>query len=268
MPKAEDKRRVTPVRHSRVEVNRYLPELTREPNLMQAIRRDIAALGLVGESDNGELVYVTGTSRLLREPLRLIIQGPSSSGKSEIPRRVVPMFPPDAVVEATSITPNALYYLPPGSLEHKIIVAGERKHRADDEAADQTAALRQLISEGRITKIVTVRNGNQFETVTIEQNGPVAYVETTTSNSIFSEDLNRCVLLRTDDSPYQTKRILLAVARRYSAETTDDDTQTILRRHREFQQALEYCKVVIPYAEKLAARMYSGPRKLDHRLSY
>src|SRR6516162_9868858 len=163
----------------------HLPELALEPDLMGAIRSDIAALGLVGEGDAAALLYIAGTSRLLPEPLRLIINGPSGSGKSELPRRVVPLFPPEAVLTATSITPNALYYMAPGSLEHKLIVAGERKHRADDEAADATGAMRQLISEGRIAKVVTFRNGDEFETKTIEQNGPVAYCETTTSSWIF-----------------------------------------------------------------------------------
>jgi hypothetical protein len=238
-----------------------LPELATDPNLTETIQRDIAAIGLVGEQDLGLLLYLTGTSRLLPEPLRLIIQGPSGSGKSEIPRRVVPMFPPDAVLEATSITPNALYYMPPGSLEHKLIVGGERMHRVDPDAADATAALRQLISEGRIRKLVTLRSdGSRFEAKMIEQNGPVAYVETTTSSLIFKEDLNRCILLMTDDSPEQTRKVLQAKARRYSPtpERETVDTQAIIDRHREFQQSIEKCTVVIPYAEVLAVQLPAG----------
>ena len=237
-------------------------ELARDP--INTIQRDIATVGLVGEEDGGLLLYLAAISRLSPAPLRLIIQGPSGSGKSEIPRRVVPMCPPEAVLLATDITANALFYLEPGSLEHKLIVNGERKHRADDDAADKTAPLRQLISEGRIVKVVTVKNGNEFETKTIEQNGPVAYVETTTSptTSIFAEDLNRCLLLQTDDSPEQTAKVMQAVARRYSSssgnEITDEKYQAILDRHREFQLALERIPVVIPYAADLAARMPTG----------
>jgi hypothetical protein len=239
-----------------------LPELALDTNLIQTIQRDIAALGLVGEEIAAELLYLAGTSRLLAEPLRLIITGPSSSGKSEIPRRVVPMFPPTEVVRATSITPNALYYMEPGALEHKLIVAGERKHRADDEAADANAALRQLISEGRIVKVVTGKDAKgRLETKTIVQNGPVAYCETTTAGkSIFPEDLNRCLLLRTDDSREQTERVLRAVARRHSPfpERETVGPQAILDRHLEFQQSLEKCRVGIPFAAEVAAQMPTG----------
>ena len=116
----------------------------------------------------------------------------------------------------------------------------------DDQAADASAPLRQLISEGRIVKRITVKEGNQFQTKTIEQTGPVAYVETTTSNSIFKEDLNRCLLVTTDDSIEQTKEVLRTTARRYSASSTVGvekvvvvDRQTIIDRHREFQASLE-----------------------------
>lgn len=241
-------------------IPRFLTEnLRQEPRLIEAIQRDIAALGLVGEQDTATLLYLAATSRMLEEPLRLIIKGLSGSGKSEIPRRVIPMFPPEAVIEATSLTPNALYYMEPGTLEHKIIVAGERKHRADDDAADATAALRQLISENRIVKLVTGKNDKgEFETRQIEQIGPVAYCETTTSNSIFKEDLNRCLLVKTDDSLEQTKKVVLAVARRYSPVREVVDSQAIIDRHREFQQSLEKCTVTIPYAESLASRMPTG----------
>ena len=167
------------------------------------------------------------------------------------------------MVEATSITPNALFYMPPGSLEHKIIVAGERKHRADDEAADATAALRQLISEGRISKFFPTRNSNgELETKRIEQNGPVAYCETTTrsSNLIFKEDLNRCLLVETDDSAEQTKKVLLAVARRNSPSPGKNivDTKAIIDRHREFQRSLKTFEITIPYAVALAEKMPTG----------
>jgi len=76
------------------------------------------------------------------------------------------------MIEATSLTPQALYYGEPGWLENKFLVKGERSLRNDEESADATAALRQLLSEHRITKQVTVDG----KTASIEQRGPIAFV--------------------------------------------------------------------------------------------
>lgn len=58
-----------------------VPELATDPNLIKAIQRDIAAMGLVGETDSGVLLYLAYSSRRLNKPLSVIIKGPSGSGK-------------------------------------------------------------------------------------------------------------------------------------------------------------------------------------------
>ena len=225
-------------------------DLASSVDLIFQIKADIAALGVIGEEYNSLLIYLVGTSRLRKHPLRIIIRGLSGSGKSFPVTRVTLLFPQEVVIEATSLTPQALYYGEPGWLEHKFIVQGERSHRTDDEAADSTAALRQLFSEDRIVKRVTINK----ETVTIEQNGPVASCVTTTAKSIFAEDLNRCLQVYADESPEQTKRILQAAAQPYLGETVHDP-QPIIERHHQFQQSLQDIDVVIPYADQLADHM-------------
>lgn len=160
-------------------------------------------------------------------------------------------MPPEDVIEATSLTPNALYYGDSGWLEHKIILAGERGHRNDEEQADRTAAIRQLISEGRITKVVTLN----MKTETIEQRGPIVFCETTTSNSIFNEDLNRVLQIYTDASHDQTKNVVIATAGEWMDRPSESDFQLILDRHHEFQRSLNFIDVRIPYAVDLASRL-------------
>jgi hypothetical protein len=226
-----------------------LPEWARDPNLIEKIEADIAALGVVGEAEAGLLVYLAGTSRILTHPIRLIFRGPSSAGKSHVQGTVSLMFPPEDVIEATSLTPQALYYLPQGSLEHKFVVKGERSFRSDDEGQDATAALRQMISENRIVKVVT---GKNLETRRIEQKGPISFCESTTAKSIFVEDLNRCIQVHADDSSRQTRRVVRAVAEEYLETAASSDPERIIDRHRKFQLALRYVDVRIPFARALA----------------
>ena len=65
-----------------------------------------------------------------------------------------------------------------------------------------------MIEAGRLTKAVPLKDGDRIVTRIITQEGPIAFVETTTLTEIFSEDANRCLLLRTDESDAQTRRVL------------------------------------------------------------
>lgn len=113
--------------------------------------------------------------------------------------RVAGMFPPEAVLIATQLTPMALFYLDAGSLVHRLVVSGERRRAEDDEAADATRALREMLSEGRLSKLVPLKEDGRQRTVLVEQEGPIAYVENTTLTRVFNEDANRCILVNTDE---------------------------------------------------------------------
>jgi hypothetical protein len=69
-----------------------------------------------------------------------------------------------------------------------------------------------MLSHGHITK-ATVGEGLKGEE--IRQDGPISYSETTTKDSIFAEDANRCFQLNTDASAEQTAQVLDAVAEEY-----------------------------------------------------
>lgn len=186
-------------------------ELARVPDLIEAIQRDIAAVGLVGEKDSGLLLYVAYSSRKLNKPLSVIVKGPSGSGKDEVQRRPAELMPPEDVKDLMSITPNALYYNEPEWLKHKILLGGERSHQDDDAQRDRTAAIRQMLSHGYITKSTV---GERLRGREIRQNGPISYSETTTMDSVFKEDANRCLQVDTNTSAKLTKLVLEAQGRR------------------------------------------------------
>ncbi|MFO0845861.1 MAG: hypothetical protein U0797_26345 [Gemmataceae bacterium] len=226
------------------------PELALAPNLLDIIADDLAAIGLVGERENGLLVYLCYCSRKLAKPLSPIIRGPSGSGKDELARRPADLVPPEDVVDAMRITPQALYHGEPGWLEHKLVLGGERSHQEDDAQRDRTAAIRQMLSHGYITKAIVVEGRTRH----IRQGGPICYSETTTKASVFDEDLNRCVQLYVDDSEEQTRRVLQAVAARHQP-GEKPDRQAIKEKHWGFQRWLRAVDVAIPFADCLAAAM-------------
>jgi hypothetical protein len=226
-----------------------------EPNLIARIVQDFRALGLVGEERNAIALYLVATSRIQDQPLHAIVQGESSNGKSFLIDKAASLFPPEKVVNTTGMSARALYYIqPPDRLVHALISLGERARVQDEKNADVTAALRQLQSEGRISRLVTMGNpGAGFETIHFEIAGPVASFESTTveTRKIFPEDANRCIILHPDETEEQTARITAFHAAIESGQITLGDKTEITSRHHAFQCQLKNRKVVIPFAPKL-----------------
>ncbi len=225
-------------------------QLLRAPDLMQKILADIEKMGVVGERKLAATIYLLGVSRLLDHPLAAIVQGPSSSGKSYVIDKISRLFPAETVIRATSLTPQSLYYLPDGTLSHKWVIAGERSRREEDDQAEATRALREMLSSGEISKMLAEKSRDgQMETHKIHQSGPIAFTETTTMSRIFEEDLNRCILLHTTETQEQNRAILLAAGK-----DTEADVRPIIRRHWAMQRSLEPLDVHIPFATELAEK--------------
>lgn len=222
--------------------------LRESTNLLEQAYRDVQRVGIVGEELTAMTIYLAGVSRLLSRPLSIIVQGSSSSGKSYVVECVAELFPPESKIVVQQMSPQALFYLPDGALEHKLIIGGERSRIEDDTTAEATRALREMLSSGVLRKMVPVKgvDGRQTTEV-IESRGPIAFVESTTLGSIFDEDLNRCVLIHTDETESQTRRIMRAEA--VKAGGPDQDA---LNRQHAIQRLLKPHNVLIPFAGDLA----------------
>lgn len=219
-------------------------------DLLESIGEDIERLGVVGEQNNRLIIYLVGTSAQLARPLAVIVSGSSSSGKSFLCERVSRLFPPEVVMQATGMTTNALYYFEKGTLSHRFIVAGERSRVEDDDQAEATRALREMIEGGRLSKAVPVKEGDRTITKLIEQPGPIAYLETTTLENIFGEDANRCLLLNPDEGKDQTRRIIEATAAAAVGRSTAD-IDRICQIHYAMQRMLPRVEMHVPFADAI-----------------
>lgn len=221
------------------------------PDLMQRVMDDVAACGVAGERELVASIYFVGVSRLLSRPLAAIVQAPSSTGKSYVVEKTAALFPPETTIHATAMTAQSLYYLESGALRNKFIVAGERSRKEDDDSAEATRALREMIGSGRLTKLVPMKESGRIVTQRIEQPGPIAYVETTTLTKIFDEDVNRCLLLSADERKQQTAHIVNRLADGYIG-TATNNVDMIVQRHHAAQRMLQQRIVSIPFAQQIA----------------
>ena len=111
------------------------------------------ALGYVGEDLNKQLVYLAASSRKLQEPICLLLLSQSSSGKSLLVDTVRRLIPEEELIAVTSLSDQALNYLPEGALEHKFLVLGEAVH---SEAVEHQ--IREMLSSRQLSRMVTVKD--------------------------------------------------------------------------------------------------------------
>ncbi|MBL8890299.1 MAG: hypothetical protein JNL67_09985 [Planctomycetaceae bacterium] len=179
-------------------------EFLRAPNLMERLAQDLSTAGMVGEQLNQMVGYLVAVSRKLPTPLAIVIQSSSSAGKTSLLEAILRWVPAEDQVRLSGLTGQALYYLPPGALQHKVLAVSE-----DEGLTAATYALKLLQSEGRLTQ-ASVGKGQHGRMVTNQYTveGPVAMMVTTTATQVDEELINRCLVLSVDESREQTRAIL------------------------------------------------------------
>ncbi len=227
--------------------------LLADPALMWCVADDLTACGLAGEEETKCTLYLVGTSRKLAKPVNARVHGASSAGKSYTIGTVADLMPPEAVIRATRISPAALYHMDPGALVHRFVVAGERSLVEKDEAAEATRALREMMSDGKLSLLVTVKGDDgKFKTELVERQGPIAFVESTTLATVFNEDANRCIQLHADERAEQTGKVKAQLAAHAEGAGDDAGRARVVAVHQCLQRLLQPYDVVVPFAGRLA----------------
>ena len=210
-------------------------------NIMEAIKDDYTALGLVGESYNKILAYTSAISRKMDSPLNLLMLSSSGAGKSALIDKTVKLTPPEDVIRTSSISNKALFYME--SLKDKLLVLEEAAGMND------TYAIRTLISEGYLS-LETV-SGGKLKSTRVE--GGCSVFQSTTNPEINAETKSRFFTLGVDESRDQTRNILASQRKAYTLEGLigNLEEQNIIHKHHTFQRMLKPYAVVNPFAEYL-----------------
>jgi len=224
--------------------------LLRDPKLLDRILEDFAACGVVGEETNKLVGYLAAVSRLLDNPLAIIVQSTSAAGKTALMDAVLAFVPPEERVKYSALTSQALYYLSDADLKHKILAI------AEEEGAERASyALKLLQSEGELTIASTGKDPHTGRMVTQEYHveGPVMIFLTTTAVDIDEELLNRCLVLTVDEGREQTAAIhrLQRERETLTGLVRQQERNRVLATHRAAQRLLRPLHVVNPFAEQL-----------------
>ncbi|MDB4793509.1 toprim domain-containing protein [Methylacidiphilales bacterium] len=218
------------------------------PQLLEQIATDLEAVGYVGESRTKKLAYLVGTSRRLPKPLSGIFRAQSGSGKSYLMECVAELMPPEDVHYFSRLTPQALYYLEPDALVHKLLIVDERDGSEEAEYPIRTLQTRRLL---KLAVPVKDPSSGKIRTTVLEIRGPIAYMESTTNEQINPENANRCFEIYLDESEKQTRSIFAAQRRMRTLEgwQIERRKEKILRLHHNAQRLLRPLKIIIPYVD-------------------
>ncbi|MEE8115135.1 MAG: hypothetical protein V3T23_12375 [Nitrososphaerales archaeon] len=223
--------------------------LLKDPNLFDRIKDDLTAIGIVGQMRQKMIVFTGVVSRLLDKGLALTIRADSSVGKSHLVNNVLSFFPKSAYMLRTQISKQYLSRLGEDTVKHKALVIGEAQGKDDADAF-----LRQLISEPYVETGTLVQDEmKSWKSVSFRLNGPIAYIDTTTSLYTHPENATRLGHVNLNAEAKQIRDI--QAHKQYIAEQDSDSLAkahaVIQQLHSDAQILLKPILVRVPFATLL-----------------
>ena len=222
-------------------------ELVDQPDILATFADVVQRLGLAGEEQHAQLLYLALTSRLLDRPVSLCVKGPSSSGKSFLVDTVLRAFPDDSYHALSAMSERALVYSQE-PLSHRFLVIFEAAGLGSDFAS---YLLRSLLSEGRLRYETVESTAQGLRPRSIEREGPTGLIVTTTKTALHPENETRLFSITVRDDRQQTRSVLRAAALEASGQTPEPPDLKPWHALQRWLSSGER-RAVIPYARWLA----------------
>jgi len=228
------------------ETAREAMQFLQHPDLLDRIKADLMVIGLVGESKAGLLQYLVATSRKAPRPLGSAVRSPSSYGKTTLTTMVRELMPPEDVIEANRLTPQALQYWGEGGLKRKWLII------SDVGTSDSMGSARILFSDHGLQVYYPAKDSKgRLETISHRVEGPLAYTDISVTPLTDVQDSSRFLEIPLDGSQEQTQRVQDHERWKVTLEGLQQGRarQEVIERHQAAQQMLkEGLDVVIPYS--------------------
>ncbi len=217
----------------------------KKPKLLQRTGQLLQQCGIVGEENNSLIAYLVYTVRKQPVPLHVMFLGSSGSGKTYLQERISELIPEEDKLEITQITENALYYFKQHELQNKLILIEDL-----DGAMTVFYPLRELQTKRRISKTVTLKDSKgNLKTITLTVEGPVCVSGCTTKEKIYEDNANRCILLYTDQTRGQDKRINEYQTKLSGGEINKERETQYKELFKNMQRVLRPINIINPFAK-------------------
>lgn len=225
-------------------------DIATHPNILDLLITQLNGLGFVGEERATRLIYLALTSRVLKDPVSIVVKGPSSAGKSHTTQQVLRFFPSEAYYALTAMSEKALVYSKE-PLKHRFLVIYEAEGMKGETAS---YFIRTLLSEGCIKHKTLTQSGGEWTPKELCVEGPTGLLTTTTLPLLHAENETRLLSVPVNDTAEQTQRIMLAMA------SEIDGVEIDYAPWLAFQQWLSSgpTVVTIPFGPDLAKLAFAG----------
>jgi len=214
--------------------------------LMKRIVDDFVAIGLIGEKHNKLLGYLTAVSRLMPDPLGVLILSRSGAGKTSLQDAVCKFVPPESVIQYTRLTGQSLFYREQDALKNKVLAIEE-----EEGMYDAMYSIRTLQSSQKLS-IASTRTDAKTGKMSVDEYtvyGPVVVMISTTSpEALDPETRQRFLILTIDESEEQTKHILRnqRMKNQFTWYKMTMDESSVLRLHHNMQRLLKPLTPIFP----------------------
>lgn len=237
------------------QIKEELQKLKKEKNKLPFLLEDLKKLDVVDEEANSILLILCMASHKLDKGVGGALKGGFSSGKTCLAETSAKLMPKEKVLFIGTFSNESLEYM--DNLSHKIIIETEA-HKANDPKYEKIErTFRQLISEAKVTKAVTIKDPTtgRFIADIRTASGPIVYITTTTQQHLNEENESRLLILYTDDSPEHIRRVNAMLDRRAMGIRISETEEELLcekwRKYIDELPAIKTRDIIIPFANKL-----------------
>ena len=190
----------------------------------------------------------------MRRILSVAVKAESASGKSFLTDTVLKLFPEEAYISVSSLSPKALYY-DTDDYQHRMLIIAE----AAGIGPDAEYTLRTLLSENTLKLKTVDKDAKGRNTLrTLQKEGPTGLIFTTTKARMNLENETRYLSIGLDESEEQSQRIKDATAARWENGAASVDLEAWINA----QKLLDPVEVRIPFSRFLSDRTPTKPRRI------
>ncbi|GAL85776.1 DNA primase [Sporocytophaga myxococcoides] len=230
-------------------------EHLKDKSLVKSLRYSMQQCGLIGETDNGLLLFLIFLTRYFDSPLHALVHGSSGSGKTNLLKTILKLVPEECKYETTALTENVLFRPPYRSFwKNKILLLEDL-----DGSYKALLPLREFMTAQRISKFVTESDPRTgaFKQVHLQAEGPICIAGATTKDKIYEDNSNRSFLIHVNESKAHQDAVLDYQNKQAAGLTDTTSAKQTAQKVHNIQRMLNHnLKVINPFQPSLKLPEY------------
>ena len=235
-------------------------QILKSNNLVNHLKAAMLKVGLIGETENGLLLFLIFLTRYFDTPLHALVHGSTGSGKTNLLKSILKLVPGESKYETTALTENVLFRPPFKDFwKNKILLIEDL-----DGSYKALLPLREFMTNQYISKLANDPNPKtgKYEQVTLEACGPIVIAGATTKDKVYEDNSNRSFLLHVNESKAHEDKVLDYQNKEAAGLIDVEGIQATAKKIQDIQRMLTpNIKVINPFQPQLKLPEYVFTKK-------